>query len=70
MTVHCRIRPPAREDAGERIEWQYNPSQIMEDTKMGKKPVMIPQRTFCRLKARRCTAMAWIFIPAYCFAIP
>ena len=25
---------------------------------------------FCRLKARRaCTAMAWIFIPAYCFAI-
>ena len=25
---------------------------------------------FCRLKARRCTAMAWIFIPAYCFAIP
>ena len=37
VTVHCRIRPPAREDAGERIEWQYNPSQIMEDTKMGKK---------------------------------
>ena len=25
---------------------------------------------FCRLKARRCKAMAWIFIPAYCFAIP
>ena len=25
---------------------------------------------FCRLKARRCTAMAWIFIPAYCFALP
>ena len=25
---------------------------------------------FSRLKARRCTAMAWIFIPAYCFAIP
>ena len=24
---------------------------------------------FCRLKARRCTAMTWIFIPAYCFAI-
>ena len=25
---------------------------------------------FSRLKARRCTAMAWILIPAYCFAIP
>ena len=25
---------------------------------------------FCRLKAPCCTAMAWIFIPAYCFAIP
>ena len=25
---------------------------------------------FCRLKARRCTVMAWIFILAYCFAIP
>ena len=25
---------------------------------------------FCRLKARRCTAMNRIFIPAYCFAIP
>ena len=25
---------------------------------------------FCRLKAPRCTAVAWIFIPAYCFAIP
>ena len=25
---------------------------------------------FCRLKARRCTAMDWIFIPAYSFAIP
>ena len=25
---------------------------------------------FCRLKARRCTAMDWIFILAYCFAIP
>ena len=24
---------------------------------------------FCRLKARRCTAMGSIFIPAYCFAI-
>ena len=24
----------------------------------------------CRLKARRCTAMDWIFILAYCFAIP
>ena len=24
---------------------------------------------FSRLKARRCTAMAWVFIPAYCFAI-
>ena len=23
-----------------------------------------------RLKALHCTAMAWIFIPAYCFAIP
>ena len=25
---------------------------------------------FCRLKAPCCTAMAWIFIPAYCFALP
>ena len=25
---------------------------------------------FCRLKARHCTAMDMIFIPAYCFAIP
>ena len=25
---------------------------------------------FCRLKAPRRTAMAWIFIPAYCFALP
>ena len=25
---------------------------------------------FCRLKARRYTAMDWIFILAYCFAIP
>ena len=25
---------------------------------------------FCRLKAQRCTAMDWIFILAYCFAIP
>ena len=25
---------------------------------------------FCRLKAPCCTAMDWIFIPAYCFAIP
>ena len=25
---------------------------------------------FSRLKARRCTAMAWIFIPAHCLAIP
>ena len=24
---------------------------------------------FFRLKAARCTAMAWVFIPAYCFAI-
>ena len=24
---------------------------------------------FCRLKARRCTAMGSIFIPAHCFAI-
>ena len=24
---------------------------------------------FCRLKSRRCTAMDWIFIVAYCFAI-
>ena len=24
---------------------------------------------FSRLKAARCTAMAWVFIPAYCFAI-
>ena len=35
-------------------------------------PVMILQRTFLfsRLNALRCTAMAWIFIPACCFAIP
>ena len=33
-------------------------------------PVMILQSTFCRLKARRCTAMAWIFIPVYCFTLP
>ena len=33
-------------------------------------PVMILQRTFCRLKAPCCTAMDWIFILAYCFAIP
>ena len=33
-------------------------------------PVMILQRTLCRLKARRCTAMGRIFIPAYCFALP
>ena len=25
---------------------------------------------FCRLKAPCCTAKAWIFIPAYCFAVP
>ena len=25
---------------------------------------------FCRLKAPRCTAMDWIFIPAFCFAVP
>ena len=25
---------------------------------------------FRRLKARRCTAMDWIFIPAYCFVVP
>ena len=25
---------------------------------------------FSRLKAPCCTAMDWIFIPAYCFAIP
>ena len=25
---------------------------------------------FCQLKAPCCTAMYWIFIPAYCFAIP
>ena len=25
---------------------------------------------FSRLNARRCTAKAWIFIPAYCSAIP
>ena len=25
---------------------------------------------FSRLKVQRCTAMGWIFIPAYCFAIP
>ena len=24
----------------------------------------------CRLKAPRCTAMDWIFIPAHCFALP
>ena len=29
-----------------------------------------PVAFFSRLKARRCTAMGWIFIPAYCFAIP
>ena len=23
-----------------------------------------------RLNVQRCTAMAWIFIPAYCFAVP
>ena len=25
---------------------------------------------FSRLNARCCTAMAWIFIPVYCFAVP
>ena len=25
---------------------------------------------FSRLNALLCTAMAWIFIPAYCFAVP
>ena len=25
---------------------------------------------FCRLNALLCTAMGWIFIPAYCFAVP
>ena len=34
------------------------------------KPVMILQRTFCRLSALLFTAMARIFIPAYCFAAP
>ncbi len=33
-------------------------------------PVTILPEDFCRLKARRCTAMDWIFILAYCFAIP
>ena len=34
------------------------------------RPVVILQRTFSRLDALLCTAMAWIFIPAYCFVIP
>ena len=34
-------------------------------------PVVILQRTFLdRLKAPHCTATAWIFIPAHCFALP
>ena len=28
------------------------------------------EEDFCRLDALLCTATAWIFIPAYCFAIP
>ena len=30
-------------------------------------PVVIPQRTFLDLDTLLFTAMAWIFIPAYCF---
>ena len=33
-------------------------------------PVNDSAEDFCRLKAPCCTAMAWIFIPAYCFAVP
>ena len=39
-----------------------------------KKPKVLARQDsaedFCRLNARRCTAMDWIFILAYCFAIP
>ena len=33
-------------------------------------PVMIPQSTLCVMLALRCTAVDWILITAYCFALP
>ena len=38
------------------VDWEYARHDSAED--------------FCRLKALHCTAMDWIFIPAYRFAIP